>query len=709
MRHDLNKAALLGLSLLGLGGIYRSGDPPPPAQQANAPSPLSLQGVRLTATGPAKIAQNASAGTVHLSLDNPHDGAGLDVRPLDGTPFWDLSTWDVIAVDVKSLSSDRQQRLVMTVTAQNEDGKSRDVTVGVGINPGETRTLRLPLPHRWKYAAPEGVPGVRVLDTNRITKISFAVQWPFETASRKLVDCELKNLRVENRLLPPVTAAAVAFSAPFLDQYGQFTHADWPGKIRTDADLKARFAAENTELAQVKRPTSWDRFGGWNAGPKRQATGSFRTEKIDGKWWLIDPEGRLFFSHGLDVISANGEALSAANRESWFTPALPTGTKSYNAVGHNLEIKYGTAEYRPAYYENLTKRLENWGMNSVGDWSATDLMALGRTPYTLQLTDYDYRMPRIKGSKLKFYDVFDPAYIAKMETLIETAAKTNPMVTKSLTDPMCIGYFIDNELDFGNRGKMTLVDDILRSPDTQAAKREFARDLEKKYSTIDGLNTAWGTGYADWVALLASTTVPDSSGYRSDAQVFFRKNVDQYFRLAHDAVKKVAPNRLYLGVRFISTDAVRRDLYEACQKHCDILSVNIYAHSAANFPTPAVGFPDMPVMVTEFQFGLLQRGMFSASLCQAGVTPEDRGLAYTRFVQGVLTHPNMVGAHYFQYRDQPLTGRGDGERYQIGFVDGTDTPYPEMTRAARAIGETMYTYRRNAGRSTPSTPSTAHR
>ena len=38
-------------------------------------------------------------------------------------------------------------------------------------------------------------------------------------------------------------------------------------------------------------------------------------------------------------------------------------------------------------------------------------------------------------------------------------------------------------------------------------------------------------------------------------------------------------------------------------------------NSVANFPVE--GLPDMPVMVTEFHFGILQRGMFSASLAQA--------------------------------------------------------------------------------------------
>ena len=62
-------------------------------------------------------------------------------------------------------------------------------------------------------------------------------------------------------------------------------------------------------------------------------------------------------------------------------------------------------------------------------------------------------------------------------------------------------------------------------------------------------------------------------------------------------------------------------------------------------------------------------------------------------MQGALTHPNIIGTHWFQFRDQPLTGRWDGEGYAIGFVDVADTPYEELTQTAREIGENMYTYR----------------
>jgi agarase len=59
-----------------------------------------------------------------------------------------------------------------------------------------------------------------------------------------------------------------------------------------------------------------------------------------------------------------------------------------------------------------------------------------------------------------------------------------------------------------------------------------------------------------------------------------------------------------------------------------------------------------------------------------------------------LRHPNIVGCHWFSYRDEPTTDRTlDGENYQNGFVDVTDTPYTETIQAAREIGYHLYEIR----------------
>jgi agarase len=99
---------------------------------------------------------------------------------------------------------------------------------------------------------------------------------------------------------------------------------------------------------------------------------------------------------------------------------------------------------------------------------------------------------------------------------------------------------------------------------------------------------------------------------------------------------------------------------------------------------------DRPAIIGEFHFGALDRGMFHTGL-QATGSQAERAAAFARYVQSVADHPNFVGAHWFQYTDQAITGRPrDGENYNIGFVNVVDTPYPEMVNAAREMHEGIY-------------------
>jgi agarase len=54
----------------------------------------------------------------------------------------------------------------------------------------------------------------------------------------------------------------------------------------------------------------------------------------------------------------------------------------------------------------------------------------------------------------------------------------------------------------------------------------------------------------------------------------------------------------------------------------------------------------------------------------------------------------MVGAHWFQYIDEPISGRAfDGENANIGFVTTTDIPYPELIEAVKEVTSNMYQQR----------------
>ena len=102
-----------------------------------------------------------------------------------------------------------------------------------------------------------------------------------------------------------------------------------------------------------------------------------------------------------------------------------------------------------------------------------------------------------------------------------------------------------------------------------------------------------------------------------------------------------------------------------------------------------------PVIIGEFHVGALDRGLFHPGLV-AAIDQHERGDLH-RLCQERAEEPGLVGCHWFQYVDEPLTGRAyDGENYNIGFLTVTDTPHPELVAAARAIHR--QTYQQRSGR-----------
>jgi hypothetical protein len=97
-----------------------------------------------------------------------------------------------------------------------------------------------------------------------------------------------------------------------------------------------------------------------------------------------------------------------------------------------------------------------------------------------------------------------------------------------------------------------------------------------------------------------------------------------------------------------------------------------------------------PCVIGEFEMAVADRGMFDPGPIPAP-NSQTRAQMYQDYVDSVLDHPAFVGCHWFQYRDEPLTGRAlDGENSNIGLVSVTDAPYPELVAAARAVHSAIY-------------------
>jgi len=116
-----------------------------------------------------------------------------------------------------------------------------------------------------------------------------------------------------------------------------------------------------------------------------------------------------------------------------------------------------------------------------------------------------------------------------------------------------------------------------------------------------------------------------------------------------------------------------------------VVSFNLYKRSIANDRDEWARFHALgkPALIGEFHFGSTDRGLFWEGLVGAGRESE-RGPAYARYLRAVADNPDFVGAHWFQYIDEPLTGRTlDGENAHVGFVTVADLPYVDLVAAAR--------------------------
>ncbi len=655
---------------------------------------FELSGVE---TSDAKVSLTRE-GKLRIETGHQAPWPGVILKAPEGK--WDLSPYESISLEITN-RGDQSATVYCRVDNPAADGTNHCVTDQVSVDPGASQTLTVRIfPVPWKLDEPLELVGMRAnpvhagkIDTANVTQLVIFVSRPSQDHV-----FEIDNIRASGR----VQVLDASTFLPFIDEFGQYIHSDWPGKTHSVEELIAHGRNEQEDLRAHARPRNWNQYGGWTGGPQLKATGFFRVQKYQGKWWLVDPTGRLFWSHGIDCVgSANATPIS--DREHYFRNLPPEGSpfarfygrgawaphgyykdhspyKTYDFSRANFLRKYGD-DFEQAFADTTHRRFESWGINTIANWSDERIYLMRRTPYVATIHFEAKRLEGSEGYWGKFYDVFDPSFGANLR---ERLAREKD---KTAGDPWCIGYFVHNELSWGDDTSLAAA--ALISPPDQLAKKVFVDDLKAKYGTIQRLNEAYETSHASWDALLQSREAPDKRKAEEDLKNFYTKTAETYFSTIRRELKKVAPDQLYLGCRFawVNDHAAR-----AATKFCDMVSYNRYSYSVEDLKLP--DNIDMPVIIGEFHFGALDRGMFHTGLRRTD-NQQDRADKYASYVRGALRNPHIVGTHWFQYKDQATTGRGDGENYQIGFLDICDKPYPEIVRAARKVGSDMYTYRSN--------------
>ena len=632
---------------------------------------------------------------------------------------WDWSTRGELRVQVQNAMA-----WAVTLSVDLDDASGGHLHASVGLPAGPAQTLVIPL--HAESPRSEGMqagPPMPFDDHGRLTLLATTVQSTLDLHKISAIRFGMPAPSAAQTLLfgriEGVTGEATLHDAyaGIVDRYGQFTRGRWPEQIGSDADLRTAHVQEVAALAvQASQRQGADTYGG-RLDVSLQKTGWFHTQKSSGRWWLVTPDGHAFFSLGVNVVAADGGRSYVEGREFMFkdlppvsgewAPFYGSGDSRRADQGASQGIGYNHGRRFDFYAANLYRvdgkdwltswrtraidRLQAWGFNTIGNWSDPALGQAHRLPYTRSIniagnyanvaSGYDYwgRMP----------DPFDPRFVQATEQAVTQAS------SDVRDDPYLLGYFADNELAWagiGPQGRWGLAIGTLSGDAKSPAKQAFIAVLKKKYVDAIKLGNAWNLPLSSWDMLQTPGFIPPHPdeahpAIADDYSTWLRQYADTYFRVVAEAIHRHDPHHLFLGGRFAVNTP---EAVAACAQYADVVSFNVYADLPQHgFDAAAMQQLDRPVLISEFHFGSDDRGPFGKGVVSVW-NEQQRGEAYARFVAAAASDPDIVGAHWFQYVDQPVTGRLlDGENSHIGLVGITDIPFAGFVDAVRTANRAV--------------------
>lgn len=396
---------------------------------------------------------------------------------------------------------------------------------------------------------------------------------------------------------------------------------------------------------------------------KAPPTTLWKVAQRDGIHWLATPEGHPFYSKGVNFIDSGKQSdLSLEKKAFFWRNFFPSADAWRQAVG---------------------RQLEGWGFNTRGGWSDP-------SPKIDLPLMVDIELGR--NSKFHWFDPFDPAMEADA---LETAER---LTAPFQGDRRLIGYFSDNEVGWWNSALFIW---YLGKSWENHTKRVLWQTLFDQYAGD------WNRFLVDWAPQGDASSFEDLK--RADTKLKLRPGgrgiqvVDRftylcarhYYDLMYRTLRKAHPEALVLGDRlplYYHQDAVR-----AIGDNIDVVSTNYNVDGQDGWVAPYYfeglrRLTGKPVMITEFFFAAEENRTGNKNETARNPHPKpghlmtvqtqaERAAGLTQAIRSFAAFPNVVGAHWFQYCDEPFGGREDGEDYNMGLIDTANRPYEEVIAA----------------------------
>ncbi len=356
------------------------------------------------------------------------------------------------------------------------------------------------------------------------------------------------------------------------------------------------------DYTPVNKAPKVNKYGGWLDGGKYEATGFYRTELIDGRWWIIDPEGYKTIHIALAEVK-------------------PKKQTEYEEKGFN-EV-YGTEEN---WANKIPDELRKYGFNGCGPWSDYHKMLPMATGDTVPLAQVGFKTSFVT-ERDNMLCVFDPVF----EETSDRRAKS--WIAPYADNPYIMGWYTDNE-PIAN-------DDMLLSYLTCDPDGEYPYNY---YTAWEWLKSRHGE----------DATINDITPKDKNDWVEFV--YDRYMKVCTDAIRKYDKNHMIFGPKM---DKPHHGAFRALKNWSDVIGYDYYSTWTGDMPQIDQWYKwsGRPMVNAEWYVkGQDACNDITDLTNEAGVgwevkTQDERGHYYQGFVLNMIESKIFVGWQWFKYMD----------------------------------------------------------
>lgn len=415
----------------------------------------------------------------------------------------------------------------------------------------------------------------------------------------------------------------------------------------------------DTTLATYTANTN--KYGSSTKLPRQAVTGRFYVKQIEGRWWIVDPEGYLHYERAVTSFRKGSSERNATGWKSRFSDDADWVAKTRDELAEYGV--HGTGAFCTNAYDLMLKHN-----------AAHPDKPLTLAPSFGFLSQFKNSVGGYPGGSAdnEVGLVFYPGWAEFCTSYVKSA------LGPYLNQPTVLGFFSDNELNFSSGSSdnnvayllFRLLDIKDETNPARIAAENYVRDVLKKDPKVK------------------------SKLYYADNCKFAGYAADLYYKAVKEAVTKADPQMLYLGSRLHGTPKYIQEVVEAAGRYCDIVSINYYSRWSPELDTRVKDWGTWaakPFLVTEFYTkGINDSDLSNESGAGFAVpTQKERAYAYQHFTLGLLEAPNCVGWHWFKYQDDDGNDNS-GKPANKGMYDNYYKVYPYLGKFMRNVNYNVY-------------------